>query len=273
MEVRYHMLRPKEIVARRTECPVVYIPIGTIEWHGVHNATGADSLQAEGIAVRCTELGGGLVFPPLYYGENRLESLMEVVEDDRFAIAEEMGLDAANFDPKRMPFSAMEQTYNYQKLLVHILAEAESLGFKVGVFVVGHYPLLDHARAAVLQYAQRMYNTKKRNGVGMIPWAFADYQLVADSYENAGDHAAQWETSHMMALHPDTVDLTRLSAKGEKLVGIMGNTYPQDSTAEFGQEIIDSAAKAAVREVRDRLENPDRYIGHGVALKEGLWKK
>ena len=33
-EVRYQMLRPEQIVARRKECPVVYIPLGTLERHG-----------------------------------------------------------------------------------------------------------------------------------------------------------------------------------------------------------------------------------------------
>ena len=38
MEVRYHMLRPAQIVARRKECPVAYVPIGTIEASGDPNA-------------------------------------------------------------------------------------------------------------------------------------------------------------------------------------------------------------------------------------------
>jgi creatinine amidohydrolase len=70
-EVRYHMLRPAQIVERRPACPVAYIPIGTIEWHGVHNPLGSDTLQAEGLAVLCAQKEGGLVFPPLYYGESR----------------------------------------------------------------------------------------------------------------------------------------------------------------------------------------------------------
>ena len=76
-EVRYHMLRPGQVVQKRNEFPVAYIPIGTIEWHGIHNPLGADTLQAEGLAIMCAQKGGGLAFPPLYYGENRLESLMD----------------------------------------------------------------------------------------------------------------------------------------------------------------------------------------------------
>ncbi|MBE3069513.1 MAG: creatininase family protein, partial [Planctomycetes bacterium] len=138
-EVRYQMLRPAEVVARRKACPVVYIPIGTLEWHGVHNPLGADTLQAEGLAILCARKGGGLVFPPLYYGESRVESLMESGAVDRAAIAEGMGLSPDNFLPERHPFPATEQVLQYQRLLLHILAEAESLGFEVGVLVAGHY--------------------------------------------------------------------------------------------------------------------------------------
>jgi len=148
-EVRYHMLRPGQIVRRRKECPIAWLPIGTIEWHGVHNPVGADTLQAEGIAIRCAEKGG-LAFPPLYYGESRVEALMEADAKDRDKIAEKMELPVTNFDAPRMPFSAAEQVVNYHKLLFHILAELETLGFEVGVLVAGHYPLIDHARSAVL---------------------------------------------------------------------------------------------------------------------------
>ena len=103
-EVRYHRLRPQQIVERRSQCPVAYIPIGTIEWHGVHNPTGTDTLQAEEIAVRCAQIGGGLAFPPLWYGENRSETLMDATAADRSEIAREMGLDPDNFLPERMPF-------------------------------------------------------------------------------------------------------------------------------------------------------------------------
>lgn len=268
-EVRYHMLRPAQIVARREACPVVYIPIGTIEWHGVHNATGADTLQAEGLALACARRGGGLVFPPLYYGESRLEALMEANAADRDRIAEKMGLSPDNFLPERQPFSATEQALNYHKLLIHILAEAETLGFALGVLVAGHYPLIDHARAAVLQFNQREFS--KRHG--MLAWAAVDYLLVQDQYPKAGDHAAGWETSHMMALHPQTVDLDELPPEGETLIGVGGAMPPQRSSAEFGQETLEAAVAVVVNEVRHRLENPRLYRGHGNSLREGFWRE
>jgi creatinine amidohydrolase len=59
-------------------------------------------------------------------------------------------------------------------LLIHILAEAETLEFKLGVLVAGHYPLIDLARAAVLQFNRREFSQRQ----GMLAWAFVDYLLV-----------------------------------------------------------------------------------------------
>ena len=267
-EVRYHMLRPDQIVARRRECPVAYVPIGTIEWHGLHNPVGADTIQAEGLANLCARKGGGLAFPPLYYGESRVERLMEANAGDREQIAERMELPPENFDLGRHPFSTTEQTLNYHKLLLHVLAEVESLGFEVGVLVAGHYPLVDHARAAVLQFNQR--EQMKRGG--MLAWACVDFLLVDDLYDCAGDHAGGWETSHVMALHPETVDLGLLPPKGEKLVGVGGRMPPQDASADFGRETLEAAAEVAVNEVHHRLNHRHTYLGHGRCLREGLWR-
>ena len=267
-EVRYHLLRPDQIRARREACPVVYIPIGTLEWHGRHLPVGADTLQAEGLAVRCARKGGGLAFPPLYYGESRVESLMETGADDRDRIADVMGLDPANFAPDRHPFHEAEQVLAYQRLLLHVLAEAESLGFQVGVLVAGHYPLIDHARAACHLFNQRAWS--KRHG--LLAWAALDYLLIRDRYPDGGDHAARWETSHLLALHPETVDTGALGPRGQPLIGIQGDD-PRDATAAFGNETLDASAEVIVREVQHRLAHrQERYRPHGQSMQEGVWR-
>jgi len=269
-EVGYHMLRPAEALERRRECPIAYVPIGTIEWHGLHNPYGADTLQAEQLAILAARKGGGLAFPPLYYGESRVESLMEANASDRDQIAEGMGLPADNFLPERHPFGPAEQASNYQRLLIHILAEVESLGFTVGIIVAGHYPLVDHARSAVLLFNKRQYSPARRHG--MLAWACVDYLLIADKYDCAGDHAGGWETSHLLATHGDRVDLSLLPTKGKPLVGVGGKLPPQDATAEFGRETLASAADVLVKEARHRLEHTDHYFRHGRCLDEGLWR-
>ena len=266
-EVRYQFLRPKDVVERREACPVVYIPIGTLEWHGLHNPLGADTIQAEHLAIRCAEIGGGLVFPPLYYGESRTESLMESNAADRIDIARLMHLDPGNFTPESFIFSEAEQCENYLRLLAHILNQADSLGFEVGVLVAGHYPLIDHARAASL-----LHNKRRRRTGNMLVWATVDYLHLSDKYSFAGDHAGGWETSHCMAVDPSLVDLKQLKPKGEKLVGAYGLMEPQDASAEFGRKTFEEAADIVVKETLHRLKNKALYDRHGMYLAEGLWK-
>jgi len=262
IEVRYNMLRPAQIVARRKECPVAYIPIGTLEWHGVHNPVGADTLQAEGLALLCAERGGGLVFPPLYYGESRLEALMEANAADREAIAAAMELSPDNFLPDRHPFSATEQALNYHKLLLHILAEAESLGFELGVIVAGHYPLIDHARAAAAVFHQTQPRDPR-----MLVWSMTGFELVRGQFEPCGDHAGKWETSLLMYLDPGMQDLSVLPPKGSDahIIGVTDNGV-QDANAEFGRQAAEAIVEAVAERVKGFLENPTRYTGHGSPM-------
>ncbi|MBN1419150.1 MAG: creatininase family protein [Planctomycetes bacterium] len=256
-EVRYERLRPAQIVEARSARSIAYIPIGTIEWHGAHNPVGLDTLKVHALAIRCARAGGGLVFPPLYYGESRVEALMEAAAVDRLAIAAAMGLEAANFEPSRFRRSAAEQARAYQELLLHILDEVRSLGFQVAVFAAGHYPLLDHARAA----AATWWQYGKYHGKSMIPWAFSGYELVRDLFPEAGDHAGPWETSLLLALEPDLVEMGTIA---DPLVGVLAARSPGEATRAFGERAIAAIVERASTAACDRLENPDRYQGHGL---------
>lgn len=41
--VQYERLRPAQIVSEREACPVAYLPIGTLEWHGALSAPASRS--------------------------------------------------------------------------------------------------------------------------------------------------------------------------------------------------------------------------------------
>lgn len=61
--VHYANLSVPAFTKRLGEHPVGYIPLGTLEWHGLHNVLGADALQADGIFSRAAKrFGGGLRF-------------------------------------------------------------------------------------------------------------------------------------------------------------------------------------------------------------------
>ena len=67
-EVRLEFLRPREIEEARAACPTIFQPLGTIEWHGVHNVVGVDAVKAHALCVRAAQKGGGVVSPALYGG-------------------------------------------------------------------------------------------------------------------------------------------------------------------------------------------------------------
>lgn len=259
-EVRYERLRPAQIVAARTACPVAYLPIGTIEWHGEHNPVGLDTLKIHALLIRCAEATGGLVFPPLYYGETREQALMEANARDRDRIAERMGLPAANFAPGYMVEPPAQQNRNYHSLLVHIFHEIRSLGFKVLVVGAGHYPLLDHGRSAAAFFHQEQGWPK------MVVWTMSGYELVQGQFQPCGDHAGKWETSLLMHLDPGMQDLSPLPQ--DRSIPPIGasNNGVQDANPEFGRQATEAIVAAVQAKVADLLEHADRYQGHGSPM-------
>lgn len=258
--VQYERLRPDQIVARRRECPVAYLPIGTIEWHGVHNPVGLDTLKIHALLCACASEIGGLVFPPLYYGENREQALMEANESHRGPIAAKMDLPPDNFAAGYMAEGISIQNRNYQSLLVHILHEIKSLGFKVAVIGAGHYPLLDHARAAAALFHQEQSRPK------MVVWAMTGYELVRGQFSPCGDHAGKWETSLLMHLDPGMQDLSLLPADpDEKPVGASNNGI-REANAEFGRQATDAIVQAVRTRVDEFLKNTGAYQGHGSPM-------
>lgn len=90
-EARLEYLLPHEIRARLSEQPVVYLPLGTIEWHCEHLPVGLDALTAHGVCLNAANQDGGIVYPPLYYGTGGGHSLYPwtvMMETDREIVAE-----------------------------------------------------------------------------------------------------------------------------------------------------------------------------------------
>lgn len=61
-------LRPHQIETALVERSLIYLPLGTIEWHCHHLPVGLDALTAHGLCLLAAEETGGLVWPVLYYG-------------------------------------------------------------------------------------------------------------------------------------------------------------------------------------------------------------
>jgi len=189
-EVRWEYLPPKEFAAAVAECPVCYLPLGTLERHGSHLPLGLDGLKAYGLCLRAAQQHGGVVLPPLHWGTHGWWA-----EEYRH------GLEGDRPTRKQPPGSVYLQEGLLMNLLLSMFREVEYAGFKVIVALTGHYPD-NHLQAVKHAAAQYMVDSSVQ------VWALAEYELSGE-VEVGRDHAGKWETSLMMALHPELVKMDR----------------------------------------------------------------
>lgn len=260
-KVKYEEMLPHEVLAARTARPVAYLPVGTLEWHGKHNAVGLDTLKARALCVRAAETFGGLAMPPLWWGEQRETQLVEVIEKE--GVGEHMGWDPEAMREGFMGKSTDETTDAYHNLLDHILHQLQSLQFHAVVVICGHYPLQGYARHA----AERFMASNP-----MRVYGATEADLIKDLGDElggrVGDHAGRFETSLMQVLVPGSVDLAQLprldevpptlqeNFKGERetgdpsqFIGVAGED-PRLASKEFGERV----ALAIIQRMHDKAD-------------------
>jgi creatinine amidohydrolase len=72
IDVSIERMQPVRIVEARQRADLPFLPLGAIEWHGVHNPVGVDAIKAHGVCCAAAQkLGGGAVFPTLVDGVQR----------------------------------------------------------------------------------------------------------------------------------------------------------------------------------------------------------
>jgi creatinine amidohydrolase/Fe(II)-dependent formamide hydrolase-like protein len=112
---------------------------------------------------------------------------------------------------------------------VHCLFQIQTLGFKLIVLIPGHYPLFSPVDRAVEGYT--------RGGGSSEVFVLTD--RMYDESGRSGDHAAAFETSLMLALEPELVDLQELDRDPEVTpVGVLGEDPRVRASKEFGERIL-----------------------------------
>jgi len=236
-EVRLEFLRPREIEEARAACPTIFQPLGTVEWHGVHNVVGVDALKAHALCVRAARKGGGVVSPPLYGGVGGLS------EPHTFIM-----------DPEDSVFSHLLRPW-----LEQLCREMARDGFRAIIILTGHY-------GAAQQIVVRETAVRMSRALGIPVLGTPEYWLALDVGYH-GDHAAWGETSLMMHLYPDTVDLSRLGNPPHQGVG---GRDPKESSAEDGRRITETiVSRLAILAQKMPTWSPetlDRFVEAEAAL-------
>ena len=240
-KVCYAELLPDEFRSRLAQCPVAYLPLGTLEWHGEHLPLGADAIQSEELMVRCARRFGGIVMPPIYLGPDRARPA-----DDGTML---VGMDYADstVPPRKLDGSCYWVSQGLHLQIVDaILDQLKRAGFRA-VFADGHGP-------------------SRWSWVAAIPEREARYGMqllgvtkdVLQRWKSQTDHAARNETSLMLHYRPDLVDLSRLPESRDETPQGVGGEDPRDATAAHGEE----CAEASIEVVGELLAKAGLLGGH-----------
>ena len=203
--VHFELLRPGEIVAERERCPVVYIPMGPLEWHSFHLPVGTDALNASEVAQQVAERVGGVVLPTFYWGTER-ERSPEVAQSLGFA--EDDYVFGTDF-PNHLMKSLYAREEFFALLVRELLDQLIELKYRLVVIVNGH-GALNHV-ATLERLSREFCATSSARVILANAWVKETFLGFTMS------HACVVETSLMMALHPDCVDLKQLPPWPEPL--------------------------------------------------------
>jgi creatinine amidohydrolase len=233
-KVRYAELLPHEFRARLAERPIAYLPLGTLEWHGEHLPLGTDAVISEGLMVECARQLGGIVLPPIYLGPDR--SRLE---------ADGRQLQGMDYARQTTPHRQLEGSCYwvspglFMSLIDAILDQLKRTGF-LAVFADGHGP-------SRRSWVQNLEEREARFELKL----FGVRDDLRDVWKSQTDHAALNETSEVMAVRPDLVDLSQLAEnRSDWPQGVSGQD-PRDATAELGREWLLKSVRIVKRMFED----------------------
>jgi creatinine amidohydrolase len=199
------LLRPEEILEERRRCPVIFLPLAPLEWHGPHLPYGVDPLIASALAARLADRLGGLAHPCLYLGSERerdVDTLKNLgFRGDEWIVG--MDFPANSLPSLYLPEEVLGIVIRHQILLLL------TMGFRDVVLVNGHG---GRNHVACLK---RIAAEITAEGRGRIHYAFT-FPEGAGTWSRR-HHASTDETAVMMHLHPDTVRTAALPPAGSPI--------------------------------------------------------
>ncbi|MCJ8331265.1 MAG: creatininase family protein [Lentisphaeria bacterium] len=221
-EVRLEYMMPTDIDAALDSNPSIYVPFGSIEWHGLHNTVGLDSVKAHEQLIGLALKAGGVVYPSVFFGSGGRH--------------------------KPFPHTYMVDKDPMVSMVFQLLEGFDRNGYKNVILLSGHYP----NRGEYLEEAIERY----RDGGGEMR-IMTRVECEIDGV--GGDHAAKYETSSMMFLHPECVDMSRIDFepkddggpeeridymppeyKDHPLYGLVGIDPRVHATVECGRQTAES---------------------------------
>jgi len=212
--MRYEMMLPYQIrQAIESNTPVV-LPLGVLEYHGEHLASGMDTLAVIKIMEIIEREMEVVLLPPFYYGAASYaveppegKGSLHVDSDVLHPFAKQMFKALLRIGFRNIHFFIHHQTENFAAGM------PTDLAFKFGARQA-IFEFLEATRGEGWWGNEKMANYYAEQGVGSDPFNWIKGHPLMDASivgQYPFDHAGIGETSLMLALCPEAADMSRLS--------------------------------------------------------------
>ena len=212
--MRFELMLPYQIKEAITKNTPILLPIGVMEYHGEHMAVGMDTLAVTKTLDRLENQMEIVILPPFSYGAAS------------YAVASPEGtgslhIDAAVLAPLAEQIFSGLLRIGFRNIhgIVHHQTENFSSGmptdlaFKIGA-KQAIFKFLERTEGEAWWGAQDMrdYYTRHQEGTDPFNWIKLHPLMDSEIIDNyIFDHAGEGETSLLMALAPEGVEMSRVS--------------------------------------------------------------
>jgi creatinine amidohydrolase len=220
-------MRPADVDATMARAPVAWLPLGAIEYHAPHLPFGTDSLTAVDVLERAATEVGGVVLPPV----------------------------VTTLGTLHLPWSLRYEPALVEATVRSTIDQLAAAGARVVVVHTGHAPLdlLHRIKRVCLEAeaARRVTDDSFRAyGLCYLELNAANGAGLGTEWPVPVDHGSVLETSLVMAIAPDLVDLDRLPAPVDApVVGIYGPDPRGRAGADLGAARLGAAAELLAERV------------------------
>lgn len=247
-KVLYAELTPQEFRERIAAAPIAYLPLGTIEWHGEHLPLGSDGLQSYGFFINLARKAGGIVLPMLFLGPDRIRKV-----DGR----ELYGMDICVGMPEKKRYKTQQLAGSaywvpeetFRTIIEATLKQLRRAGFRI-VVAHGHGPSTNFFKKHAAEWKEKF---------GLETFVCWGSEFDRQGLGIQVDHAAMNETSLVMALRPELVQMDRLSKDPNQWpIGVGGRDPRTLASPELGRKAIALQTERMAKILRNALANLNR---------------
>ncbi len=214
--MRYEMMLPHQIRKAIDENWPVVLPLGVLEYHGEHLAVGMDTFAVTRTAERLEQEMDMVILPPFYYGAGShvVESperrgTVHVDSSSLVPFARDLFHSLLRIGFRNIHFFIHHQSENF------VQGMPTDLAFKLAARqIIFEYLTEERGEGWWGDNSMADYYEGHEHGDNPFNWIQGHPLMDAAIIEQYPfDHAAEGETSLMMALCPEGVDMEQLSTE------------------------------------------------------------